>query len=364
MAAAVSDESTRLCSSCEESIAADLLYKCTQCNVSDDPTKPVEFLCDVCVGFHIKKGHNVLDHRNMEPAVCPDHKQLCLDYCITCSETFCSKCLEKHRKHDTMLLDKKASELRSKVFELLTNWEKNEKMALKKSEDASSIVDVHEKEVEQMIKEVESTLDGVKNTLIAEIRAKFTEFSDARKWLKDHVQKIGQTQTDLRGLLCKSNGTLVTSFSAVEADIESFTMSHLQVEKYHMNEEKFETRKGFKLLIKKTLTALTKELNLPEVKNENPGPAVAKKSQPELKAGKVKKTKPSSELKFKSVVGCFTDDCYEVTQKGQIVEVRIFWSQIQFSSSKFSTQRETAWCLLLAVVLLRRKEIIQKELFT
>ena len=75
-----SDELIRLCSGCEESIAEELLYKCTQCNMSDEPEALSDFLCDQCLVLHIKKGHTVLDHRNMKPAVCPDHKQLCLDY--------------------------------------------------------------------------------------------------------------------------------------------------------------------------------------------------------------------------------------------------------------------------------------------
>ena len=281
MATPISNERTRLCSSCEETIAIDLLYRCTPCNVSDDPKKPVDFFCDHCVVLHIKKGHNVLDHSSMEPSLCPDNKQLCSHYCIDCSVIFCVKCLEKHRKHDFKSLNKKASELRAKLSDLLTDWEKKNEVALQKSEDVSGTVGVHENEVQQMIQEVESTLNCVRNTLIAEIRSKLAEFSDKKNWLKEHVHKVGKTQKDMRSLLCQSNGTLVTSFPAFESEVGVLGTFHSEVEQYQMHEEKFETREEFEFLNQKFVSEVRKELNFPGVKKkENPGPPVVKKLQP------------------------------------------------------------------------------------
>ena len=268
MANAANSSTTKTCASCEEDCEVERLYKCVQCNTSDCPEKPVEFMCELCISVHIKKGHSVLDHRSLEPAVCQEHKQLCLDYCITCNEIFCSRCLGKHRKHDFQSLNEKASELRAKVFELLTDWEKNEKVALEKSEDVSTIVDIHKMEVEKVVKEVEDTLDKVKENLTAEIRSKFREFEDVQSWIKQHIASVGQTQSDLRGLLCQSNGNLVNSFPTVEAKIGALKTSDSQVKLYQMNKEQFEAREGFKSLNQRIISEISKELSLPGVSVE------------------------------------------------------------------------------------------------
>ena len=320
---ALSRESTQLCSSCEESSAAELLYKCTQCNVSDDPKKPVEFLCDLCVALHIKKKHPILDHRSLEPAVCSEHKQLCLDYCITCDEVSCAKCLVKHSKHEFKPLIEKASEVRAKVFEMLSDWEKNEKTALEKSEDISKIVDVHETEMKQLVKEVESMLEKVKETLTAEIKSKFTEFKATQNWVKDHVRTVGQTQSDLRGLLCQSNGSMVASISTVLAKTVALRTSQSEVELYQMNKEKFQTGAGFKSLHQKIVFEMRKELSLPGLKSKDPEPSLVTKSQTKSKGAK-----PKLQQKFKLIVGgCFADGCFEVAQTNQSFEVRNYDTQ-------------------------------------
>ena len=268
MANAANSSTTKTCASCEEDCEVERLYKCVQCNTSDCPEKPVEFMCELCISVHIKKGHSVLDHRSLEPAVCQEHKQLCLDYCITCNEIFCSRCLGKHRKHDFQSLNENASDMRAKVFELLNDWEKNEKVALEKGEDVSTIVDIHKMEVEKLVKEVEGTLDKVKENLTAEIRSKFREFEDVQSWIERHVASVGQVQSDLRGLLCQSNGNLVNSFPTVEAKIGALSTSDSQVKLYQMNKEQFEAREGFKSLNQRIISEISKELSLPGVSVE------------------------------------------------------------------------------------------------
>ena len=235
-----------------------------------------------------------------------------------------------------MLLNEKASELRSKVFELLTDWEKNQKMALEKSEIVSNIVDDHETEVEQLIKEVEATLDEAKNTLVAEIRLKFIEFSSAGKWFEIHVEKVGQAQAGLRSLLCQTNGTLVASFSDFESEIRDLSLSHSKLEQHHMNKEKFDTLDGIKFLSKKIVAELRNEIKLPqEVMNESPEPVEVKKLQPET--GIMETTKLSPELRFRSIAGCFTDESYEISQRDRSVYIRKYDAKgMHISSGAFS----------------------------
>ena len=320
---ALSSESSQLCSNCEESSAAEILYKCTQCSVSDDPKKPVEFLCDLCVASHIKKKHPILDHRNFEPAVCSEHRQLCLDYCITCDEVSCAKCLVKHSKHEFKPLNEKASEVRAKVFEMLSDWEKNEKTALEKSQNISKIVDIHEREIEQLVKEVEAMLDKIKETLTAEVKSKITEFKATQNWVKDHVRNVGQTQSDLRGLLCQSNGSMVASISTVLAKTVALSTSQSEVELYQMNKEKFQTGASFKSLHQKIVFEMRKELSLPGLKRKDAEPSLAAKSQIKSKGAT-----PKLQQSFNLIVGgCFTGDCFEVSQTNQSFEIRKYDTQ-------------------------------------
>ena len=425
MANAINSESTQLCSTCEESSAPELLYKCTQCNIFEDSKKPVEFLCDLCVASHIKKGHRILDHKGLEPTACSDHRQLCLDYCITCSELFCAKCLGKHRKHDFQSLNEKAFELKAKVFELLNDWEKNEKVALEKSEDVSTIVDIHKMEVEKLVKEVEDTLDKVKENLTAEILSKFREFEDVQSWIERHVASVGQVQSDLRGLLCQSNGILVNSFPTVEAKIGALSTSDSQVKLYQMNKEQFEAREGFKSLNQRIISEISRELSLPEVsvefsrelrldkvvyreptmeelfeapegfksldqklfseiheqlnftgvKNESLEPSTSKKKSQfnlkvkiaetaesssqhlikktsNLKAEIGEKPKLSLELRFKSIVGCFTDNCFQVAQSNRSLEIR-----------KYDTKNVTSSACLLRSNAMNSESIVVSKVY-
>ena len=173
-----------------------------------------------------------------------------------------------------------------------------------------------------MIEEVESTLDKVKDTLIAEIQSKFNEFSDKRNWMKDHLQQVGQIQKDLRELLRQSDGTLVESFSAMKSEVGVIDKSHAEVDHYQMNEEKFETRKEIKDLNRKFVAEVRKKLKLPDVENKNNEKADVKKTNPEMTPETLETLDPLSELRFKSIIGCFTNECYEVSQRAQSIVVR------------------------------------------
>ena len=94
-------------------------------------------------------------------------------------------------------------------------------------------------------------LEKVKETLTAEIKSKFTEFKATENWVKDHVRNVGQTQSDLRCLLCQSNGSIMASISTVLAKTAALSTSQSKVELYSMNKENFQTGAVFKSLHQK-----------------------------------------------------------------------------------------------------------------
>ena len=271
--AETSDKSV-LCSNCEESNSIENLYKCAPCNKMDGNEKPVdtgsvEYLCDICIASHVKKGHSVLDHRNLQPTICTEHKMICLEYCITCDELFCGKCLTKHRFHTSKSMAEMASEVRSKIFNLLTVWESNEKTALGKQESVSAFVNQHESEVETLVKQVEDRIDKLKEKVIAEIRAKLAEFKKSESRFEDHIQKVGQTQKELRGLLSMSDGSMIESFRTLETSLDSLGGDHRAIEVYEMNTNAFGTTEGLDALNEKLVRQVVRNLKLPGVEREH-----------------------------------------------------------------------------------------------
>ena len=271
--AETSDKSV-LCSNCEESNSIENLYKCAPCNNMDGNEKPVdtgsvEYLCDICIASHVKKGHSVLDHRNLQPTICTEHKMICLEYCITCDELFCGKCLTKHRFHTSKSMAEMASEVRSKIFNLLTVWESNEKTALEKQESVSGIVNQHESEVETLVKQVEDRIDKLKEKVTAEIRAKLAEFKKSESRFEDHVQKIVQNQKELRGLLGMSDGSMIDSIRTVEANVDSLSVAFCEIEAFDMNTNAFGTTEGFDALDERLCGQVIRKLKLPGVEKEH-----------------------------------------------------------------------------------------------
>ena len=78
-----SNPETLVCSSCEEVVDQTEFYRCSSCDNCDDSESSISHVlyCDVCIGPHIKKKHNVLDSKGYQPAVCEAHKTLCSSFC-------------------------------------------------------------------------------------------------------------------------------------------------------------------------------------------------------------------------------------------------------------------------------------------
>ena len=84
---------TSKCNSCCESFENEDIFKCLTCMDCVDDTQGVSFHCDVCIAPHVRKGHEVLDHKSLKPAFCADHKILCSMFCTKCEDLLCTNCL-------------------------------------------------------------------------------------------------------------------------------------------------------------------------------------------------------------------------------------------------------------------------------
>ena len=218
-----SKDAESMCTNCEDVIPFENIFKCVTCSdkIHDDPDQPLVTLCDGCVISHIKKNHKVNDNRGFEPSVCKEHKQLCSEFCKSCEKVCCTKCLRNHSEHKFEPLKEKASEIRSKVFEAVTEWELYEKPVRAKKELVSEMMRNQKEGVEKLIDYVEKKVDELKVNVVREIRSYLTGLEFSEKEIEDHIVKVGNVQQDFRSLLQLSEGAMVEKFPQISIAVKN-----------------------------------------------------------------------------------------------------------------------------------------------
>ena len=125
-------ESSELkCYSCLEEIPSTYMFLCRTClpDLATRKNETVELAhdqhlyCKICIVGHLRRKHDVKDHKGYKPAVCQKHKNLCQYYCKACQEVFCPDCTITHSSHVFQLVEEKAAEIRPKIFEYITTNE-------------------------------------------------------------------------------------------------------------------------------------------------------------------------------------------------------------------------------------------------
>ena len=99
------------CDSCLAAFEMERLFKCMTCNDQLERIDSVKFNCECCIMPHVRRGHDILDHKSLKPAVCEAHKNLCSVYCSSCEEILCLNCLSKHENHNFMTVTERASQV-------------------------------------------------------------------------------------------------------------------------------------------------------------------------------------------------------------------------------------------------------------
>ena len=210
-------------SSCGELPDQMELYLCS-CDNLDSSHSDV-FYCDLCIGHHIRKKHDVLDSKGYKPAICPLHKALCTLFCETCEEVFCSKCLGSHCEHKFKAISEKARELRKTVFEYLNEFDKLSKPRAERKTAADNACAAR-KDLFRGLSD-ENFLDRLCSSFRHVVR------TQSKKWktlvsdlqAEDAIYGINE-QADaklqrLRSLLSVSNGVLVSEFMKSKVSLDS-----------------------------------------------------------------------------------------------------------------------------------------------
>ena len=99
------------CNSCSEEVPSSGIYRCKTCAAEGNDGNHVDadmYFCQICiVGNHLRRKHDIIDHKGYEPSVCTPHKNLDEFFCKTCRSVFCSNCTKDHSGHDFQMLEKK-----------------------------------------------------------------------------------------------------------------------------------------------------------------------------------------------------------------------------------------------------------------
>ena len=222
MADDISDD--KKCDFCKNEV--DKLFRCEECNGQQNGGHSVgKKLCNVCAMPHLKCNHTLTDGKGGKVLVCAEHKMFKHEYCRTCDAPFCWGCISKHSEHKLSSLDERATEVRKKVFESLSEFENEEK--LMNAVKAEIVEKIEKHEGEQKILR-EKFIAGVEK-----LRKKGLETIDENcKIMKEHLKAVDdvvEIQQKLRDLLSVSNDHLVNEFREIDKELKQLRIASLKM---------------------------------------------------------------------------------------------------------------------------------------
>ncbi|XP_075260891.1 uncharacterized protein LOC142352277 isoform X2 [Convolutriloba macropyga] len=208
------------CSSCEET---DLeLYYCETCFLSTDDNAMLpavkELLCEICLGPHIRKRHDVRLSNGQEALVCSQHRRLHSDYCRTCDVTFCGSCLGNHSEHKMGTIDERAIEIKKKVFEMLTKLELDEKPLRAKKEAVSECVKRCESGQLKLKELFEKEIEALRQLGLKQIDENLKKIKFEEEEICNGIDHVLDLQSCSRNLLVATNPHLIHDFKRVNVN--------------------------------------------------------------------------------------------------------------------------------------------------
>ena len=216
----VSDSSTEvMCESCFEAIQMDRLFKCVTCIDLWEGESAVKFNCEGCIMPHLKKGHTILDHKSLKPAVCETHKNLYSVFCSKCEQILCLNCLPNHPNHNIMALKERGSQVRSKVSELIADLGSCETLVRVTKERLNEDKETRSKGYEKLVRDVSAELDALKQKLLDHISEEHENIVNLEHESNENYESLLEYQSDLRELLCCSDRNIVEKMKEKEKQV-------------------------------------------------------------------------------------------------------------------------------------------------
>ena len=182
--------------------------------------------CEPYLDLDVKKQHDITDYLGYPPNICSSHKMVESMFCQTCHASLCDSCLRLHSGHIFVSQEEKASEIRAKIFEIITSFENNEKPLRKQKQVCNDFLEDRKKENEAKRQFVDSCIEKVKNDIYAKLSEEPCDnapvFSEAIEKLHDEItdveSQVNPLHETLRGLLSLSRTQLIKKFPTVETN--------------------------------------------------------------------------------------------------------------------------------------------------
>ncbi|XP_075253570.1 uncharacterized protein LOC142345406 isoform X2 [Convolutriloba macropyga] len=194
--------------SCGET-ECDLFY-CLSCLQEGDSEK--ELLCPICVGGHIKKSHNVKTIKDHTPVICNTHKILKTEYCKSCDTTICCNCRKNHRNHEIGDLEVRAKELKTEVFELLSELDLKEKPLQRRKEHLNDASTTNNEKQHNLKETILREIEALKTACLEKIEENLRTLNEEKENCSKAIEEILKLQTGSRNLLSLNNAALVEQF--------------------------------------------------------------------------------------------------------------------------------------------------------
>ncbi|XP_075257807.1 uncharacterized protein LOC142349868 isoform X2 [Convolutriloba macropyga] len=222
----INETTNDICGICaNESLS---LYHCNSCQAkSRNSASTNELICAFCIGFHLRCNHHVTDQKGSKPLVCPTHKMLQHEYCRTCDSAICWGCMSKHSGHNFSSLDDRASELKPKVFECLSQLENEEKLMNAAKNKIVDTIKKHEEEQKTLREMFLAEIEKIKEKGLKTIDENCSLMKEHLKALDD----VTKLQQKLRELLSVSNDHLVDQFPEIDKEFKHMLTSSDKMKK-------------------------------------------------------------------------------------------------------------------------------------
>ncbi|XP_075260057.1 uncharacterized protein LOC142351778 isoform X2 [Convolutriloba macropyga] len=189
------------------------LFHCDNCPVDDGQSASSGgFLCQICIAIHLARDHTIRNQKGQEPLICSEHKMIQQEYCRSCDVTFCLMCTGMHSKHEFEPLEKRASELKGEVFEMLNELELNEKPLRVKKEQILRIIENHQQQLKDLRTHFESGIEQLRQKGLKVIEENGKLMTDELSKVSETVDEVVEMQQTLRDLFSESSGNLLKKF--------------------------------------------------------------------------------------------------------------------------------------------------------
>ncbi|XP_075256767.1 uncharacterized protein LOC142349228 isoform X1 [Convolutriloba macropyga] len=201
------------------------------CSSSHDKTDETPFdkkrICRICIGWHLQCNHEVKNQKGLKPLICKMHKMLQLEFCRTCELAFCWGCMSKHSEHKFGSLDEKAAEIKTKVFESLSEFEYEEKLMNSAKKEIVQKIEKHEKKQKTLRETAVAELEKLKEEVLKTI-------DDNCNIMKEHLKAVNdvvEIQQKLRDLLSVPNDHLVNEFREIDKEMKQLRIASDKMKK-------------------------------------------------------------------------------------------------------------------------------------